>query len=320
MKTRTLGPYTVSEIGLGCMNVSWSGQAATDPVRRAEVAIPGIHAALDAGITLLDTADIYAPTWDQMGHNEIVVAEALESWSGTVDQKARVVIATKGGITRSDGEVWGRNGSVDYLVSCAEASIERLGQRPIALYQHHRLDPAIDLETQIENLGELKNRGLVTALGVSNYSAEELQVALDILGGPADGGVVSVQNEFSPFYRHDADVLDVCERNGVAFLPWSPLGGSKRIAELASGAFPVFSDMASQKQVSVFQVVVAWLLHRSPVMIPLPGATRPESVTDSALASSLELGADEMDALTASLPPSLPRSAELDPAPPRRAA
>jgi aryl-alcohol dehydrogenase-like predicted oxidoreductase len=318
MKTRQLGLYTVGEIGLGCMNVSWSNQAATDPVTRAEIAIPGIHAALDAGMTLLDTADIYAPTWDQMGHNEIVVREAFDSWQGTPEQKSAVVIATKGGITRSDGEVWGRNGTLDYLVRAAEASCERLQVDTIALYQHHRLDPGLDLETQIENLGELKNRGLVDAIGVSNYSAEQLQVALDILGGPTQGGVVSVQNEYSPFYRHDADVLDVCERHGIAFLPWSPLGGSKRIAELVSGSHPVFSELAKQKGISVPRLVIAWLLHLSPVMIALPGATRSESVADSAAASDVALTPEEMAALGDGLPESLPRSAELKPVPPRR--
>ncbi len=113
MKTRRLGHTEVSAIGLGCMNVSWKGRAATDPVRRRESAIPGFHRALDEGITLLDTANIYAPTWDQIGHNEIVVREAFDSWSGSAESKAKVVLATKGGITRSVGEVWGHTGSDD---------------------------------------------------------------------------------------------------------------------------------------------------------------------------------------------------------------
>lgn len=318
MKTRRIGPVTVSEVGLGCMNVSWANRAGTDPVRRAEIAIPGIHAALDAGITLLDTADIYAPTFDTVGHNEILVKEAFDSWSGTPEQKAKVVIATKGGITRSEGEVWGRDGSLDHLVRAAEASRERLGVDTIALYQHHRLDPDIPLETQIENIGALKSHGLIAHIGVSNYSAEHLQVAVDILGGPEEGGVVSVQNEFSPFYRQDADVLDLCEQHGIAFLPWSPLGGSKRVDEIIRGDFPVLSDMAQTKGISVVRLVVAWLLHLSPVMIPLPGATRPESVADSAAATDVTLTADDVAAISAGLPVSEARRAELDPAPPRR--
>jgi aryl-alcohol dehydrogenase-like predicted oxidoreductase len=318
MKTRQIGPLTVSEIGLGCMNVSWANRAGTDPTRRAEVAIPGIHAALDAGITLLDTADIYAPTFDSVGHNEILVKEAFDSWSGTPEQKAQVVIATKGGITRSAGEVWGRDGSLDHLVRAAEASRERLGVDTIDLYQHHRLDPDIPLETQIENMGALRSHGLIANIGVSNYAAEHLTVALDILGGPGDGGVVSVQNEFSPFYRQDAKVLELCEEHGIAFLPWSPLGGSQRVTEIVRGDFPVLSDMARRKGISVPRLVVAWLLHLSPVMIPLPGATRPESVADSAAAANVELSADEVAAITEGLPASEERRAELSPAPPRR--
>ncbi len=145
------------------MNVSWiwSNGAALDPVRRQESAIPAIHAGLDAGITLLDTADIYAPTWDAFGHNEIFAAEALRTWSGTKEQKSRVVIATKGGITRKPGEVWSRNGSLDYLLRAAEASAGRLGVDKIDLWQHHRLDPSIEFETQVENIGVLKERGIV---------------------------------------------------------------------------------------------------------------------------------------------------------------
>ena len=318
MKTRSIGSLTVSEIGLGCMNVSWPGRSGTHPDTRAEIAIPGIHAALDAGITFLDTADIYAPAWDAVGHNEILVREAVDSWSGTPEQKEAIVIATKGGITRSPGEVWGRDGSLQYLLRAAENSRQRLQLDTIPLYQHHRLDPDIDLETQIENLGVLKDRGIIHAIGVSNYSADQLRVAIDILGGPRDGGVVSVQNEFSPFYRQDADVLELCESEGITFLPWSPLGGSKKVAGLASGQFPVLSDMASEKGVSVQRLVVAWLLHLSPVMVPLPGATRPESVRDSALASEVIVTPEEATRIWQALPESEPRREELDPAPPRR--
>jgi aryl-alcohol dehydrogenase-like predicted oxidoreductase len=320
MKTRHIGPLEVSEIGLGCMNTSWKGRSGTNPDTRASIAIPGIHAALDAGITLLDTADIYAPTFDTVGHNEILVREAFDSWTGSAEQKARVVIATKGGIKRSEGEVWGRDGSLDHLVAAAEASRERLALDTIPLYQHHRLDPDIDLETQIENVGELKARGIIANIGVSNYSAAQLEVALAILGGPSEGGVVSVQNEFSPFYRQDADVLDICEARGLAFLPWSPLGGSKRVVEIVNGDFPVLQTMAAAKDISVPRLVIAWLLALSPVMVPLPGATRPESVTDSALAADVALTADEVAEIKDGLPESEPRRAELDPAPPGRGA
>ena len=318
MKTRRLGHTEVSAVGLGCMNVSWEGQAATDPVRRREVAIPGFHRALDEGITLLDTANIYAPTWDQLGHNEIVVREAFDSWSGSTEAKKKVVIATKGGITRSVGDVWGRNGSFDHLLASAEASRERLKLDVIPLYQHHRLDPHLDLETQVEAMGELKARGIIDQIGVSNYSVRELTVALNILGGPDDGGVVSVQNELSPFYRHDLNVLDLCESRGIAFLPWSPLGGSGRVERLVTGEVGAFAEVAASHGISVPRLVIAWLLASSPVIIPLPGATREETVSDAAAAVDVEPSPDEVAKLNASLPESEPRRDELDPAPPLR--
>ena len=317
MHTRRLGPWQVSALGLGCMNVSWPGRAATDPERRYSHAIPGMHAALDAGVTFLDTANIYAPAWDAIGHNEEVVKEALSMWEG---DKSNLVIATKGGISRSEGEVWGRNGSLDHLLHAVEQSMEHLGVEQIQLYQHHRQDPTIDLETQIENFGELKSRGLIQQIGLSNYSAEQLRVAIDILGGPHDGGVISIQNEFSPFYRNDLDVLDVCTEFGLAFLPWSPLGGKQRIPELESGSFGGFAEMAADKGVSVERLVIAWLLHYSPVIIPIPGPTRPENVRDTMAAADLALTADEVATLSESLPESLPKSDELLPFPPRRGA
>jgi len=317
MQTRRLGPWQVSALGLGCMNVSWPGRAATDPERRYSHAIPGMHAALDAGVTFLDTANIYAPAWNAIGHNEEVVKEALSMWDG---DKSNLVIATKGGITRSEGEVWGRNGSLDHLLSAVEQSMTHLGVDQIQLYQHHRQDPTIDLETQIENFGELKSRGLIQHIGLSNYSAEQLRVAIDILGGPDDGGVISIQNEFSPFYRNDLDVLDVCVEHGLAFLPWSPLGGKQRIPELESGSFGGFAEMAADRGVSVERLVIAWLLHYSPVIIPIPGPTRPENVRDTMAAADLALTNDEVTVLTESLPEGMPKSEELLPFPPRRGA
>lgn len=318
MQSRRLGPWHVSAVGLGCMNVSWPGGAGTDPERRYRHAIAGIHAALDAGVTLLDTANIYAPSWNTVGHNEALVREAVDTWPGSSDQKQKLVIATKGGITRAQGEVWGRNATLDHLLSAAEKSCVALGVDRIALYQHHRLDPAIDLETQIDNLGELQRRGLVDNIGVSNYSAEQLRVAVDILGGPDDGGVVSVQNEFSPFYRHDLDVLDICQQFGLAFFPWSPLGGRNRIPQLESGEVGGFAEMATTKEISVQRLVIAWLLHYSPTLIAIPGATKPETVLDSVAAADVALSREEVALLTASLPESVPKSDELFPAPPRR--
>lgn len=315
MRKLQLGHTQVSAIGIGCMNVSWvwSNGAALDPIRRYESAIPAIHTALDAGITLLDTADIYAPTWDAFGHNELFVAEALRTWSGTKAQKDEVVIATKAGITRQPGEKWGRNASLDYLLRAAEASAGRLGVEKIALWQHHRLDPSINLETQVENLGVLKERGIVDQIGVSNYDAEQLEKAIAILGGPKDGGIVSIQNEFSPRYRYDLDVLEVCEKYGVVFLPWSPLGGVRTKEVLANQS--IFEKLAPSYSASPFALALAWEMKTAAVVLPIPGATRADSVLDCVAALDIELSTEDFDLINQNLPEQAEYSSELLPKP-----
>jgi aryl-alcohol dehydrogenase-like predicted oxidoreductase len=318
MKQHKLGNRQVSAIGVGCMNVSWiwSNGAALDPVRRQESAIPAIHAALDAGVTLLDTADIYAPTWDAFGHNEIFVAEALRTWSGTKEQKDKVVVATKAGISRQPGERWGRNGSLDYLLRAAEASAGRLGVEKIDLWQHHRLDPEIVFETQVANILALKERGIVDQIGVSNYDARQLEIAIKIAGGPDDGGIVSIQNEFSPRYRYDLDVLEVCEKYGVAYLPWSPLGGMNNKKAITDS--DAFEEVANKHNVSKYAIALAWEIKTSPSVIPIPGATRTESILDCITALDVTLSDDAFEYLNANLPEQAEYSSELVPKPAHR--
>jgi aryl-alcohol dehydrogenase-like predicted oxidoreductase len=318
MKQHKLGNRQVSAIGIGCMNVSWiwSNGAALDPVRRQESAIPAIHAALDAGVTLLDTADIYAPTWDAFGHNEIFVAEAVRTWSGTKEQKNKVVIATKAGISRQPGERWGRNGSLDYLLRAAEASAGRLGVEKIDLWQHHRLDPDVVFETQVANILALKERGIVDQIGVSNYDAKQLEIAIKIAGGPDDGGIVSIQNEFSPRYRFDLDVLAVCEKYGVAYLPWSPLGGMNNKKAITDS--DAFEEVANKHGVSKYAIALAWEIKTSPSVIPIPGATRTESILDCITALDVALSDDEFEYLNAKLPEQAEYSSELMPKPAHR--
>jgi aryl-alcohol dehydrogenase-like predicted oxidoreductase len=318
MKQHKLGNRQVSAIGVGCMNVSWiwSNGAALDPVRRQESAIPAIHAALDAGVTLLDTADIYAPTWDAFGHNEIFVAEALRTWSGTKEQKDKVVVATKAGISRQPGERWCRNGSLDYLLRAAEASAGRLGVEKIDLWQHHRLDPEIVFETQVANILALKERGIVDQIGVSNYDAKQLEIAIKIAGGPDDGGIVSIQNEFSPRYRYDLDVLAVCEKYGVAYLPWSPLGGMNNKKAITDS--DAFEEVANKHNVSKYAIALAWEIKTSPSVIPIPGATRTESILDCITALDVTLSDDDFEYLNANLPEQAEYSSELMPKPAHR--
>lgn len=315
---RTIGPWKVSAMGFGCMQLSGMSSANASILQESERAFGVIHGALDAGVTLLDTADIYAPSWDTFGHNESLVGAAFKSWSGTTEQKAKVLIATKGGITRGAGESWGRSSSLDYLLRAVENSTQRLEVEKIQLWQHHRLDPSMVFEEQFENVLEIQSRGLVERIGVSNYSAEQLRKAIKMGGRPEEGGLVSVQNEYSPRYRHQSEVLDICEENGIAFLPWSPLGGSGNAPQLIGGEFASFAELGKKKGVSAFALTISWLLHTSSSMIPIPGTTRLSSLLDDLVGTGISLTDDEMTLLNSSLPENAEVSDELDDQPPYR--
>ena len=278
-----------------------------------ERAISTIHRALDLGITLLDTSNIYAPTWDTGGHNEALVAEAIRSYGGPADL-TRVLLTTKGGIIRSEGEVWGRDSSDDALRRACEDSLEQLGVDVIELYQHHRHDPVRSYADQMRAMLALKDAGLVRRVGLSNATLPELEVALDVLGGPADGGIVSVQNEYSPRYRGDADVLARCTELGIAFLPWSPLGGADQAHDVGS-TYADFAEVGAEVGASPQETVLAWLLALSPVVIPIPGATRPQTIDSIVRAASVSLSAEQFDRLqrtqpadTSMYPEDMPRS------------
>ncbi len=305
--TRTLGPYEVTAVGLGCMPLSMATDRNKWILEDREAAIGVIHAALDAGVQLLDTADIYAPAWNAMGHNEKIVGEAFRTWSGTPEQKSKVVIATKGGITRAKGDNWwgipGRNASKHYLYRAVEASAAKMGLSKIPLWQHHRLDPSITFEEQFENVLTLKDHGYVGAIGLSNVNAEQLRRAIKIGGTPAQGGVVSVQNEYSPRYRLWSEVIDICNEHGIAYLPWSPLGGGSNFQKIASGELGAFDRIAASKGVSPYALTIAWHLNQFPTSIPIPGASKATSILDSLTGASITLSAGEIAELNASCPP-----------------
>ncbi len=283
MKTRTLGPFTVSAIGLGAMPLSMGANKRPD----REQAIATVHAALDAGVTYIDTADIYAPTWDSMGHNEEIVAEALASYGGT----EHVIVGTKGGITRGEGETWGRDGSPEYIRHAVVASLKALRTDVIDLYQWHRPDRWRIYGEVIQTFKELLDEGKIRAVGISNANIEEIDVALEVLG---EGGLASVQNEFSPRFRSSRDELEHCGKHGVAFLPWSPLGGTGAHSKDVGQTYPVFHEIGQERGVGPQQVVLAWELALGEHVIPIPGASRPESVRDSAKAADLDLLDDEI--------------------------
>ncbi len=257
-----------------------------------EQAIRTIQAALESGITLIDTADIYAPSWDSMGHNERLVAKALRAYGGTPDD---VVIATKGGITRSQ-EGGGRDGSPEYLRRAVQQSLDALGVDVIDLYYWHRPDRHRLYSEVMMTFADLKKEGLIKEIGISNANVEEIEVAVEVLG---DGGLAAVQNEFSPRFHHTSKAeLDFCGELGVAFLPWSPLGGTSGDAKRVGEKHPAIARVAQTHDVSPQQVTLAWELSLGRHVIPIPGASRPESVRDSALARDLVLSREELDTIS----------------------
>lgn len=288
MKTRQLGPFTVSAIGFGAMQFSLGREVYPSE----EQAIRTTHAALDAGITFIDTAAIYAPSWDTMGHNEQIVGKALRAYGGDTDQ---IVVGTKGGITRGPGESWGRDASLASLRAEVEASLTALQTDVIDLYQWHRPDRSMVYAEAIGNFKTLQDEGKIKTIGISNANIEEIEIAIEVLG---PDGLVSVQNEFSPVFRSSADELDYCQEHGISFLPWSPLSGAGGSATIGD-RYSAFAEIGRDHGVSAQQVILAWQLSLGDRVIPIPGASRSESIVDSAHAADLELSAEELERCSA---------------------
>ncbi len=283
MQTRTLGTHQVGAIGLGLMTFDQSG---TQPRQQL---LDTVTAALDAGVTLFDTADAYGPGDERgieaQGDNERLIASLLDEL-GVRDQ---VVLATKGGHVRTEGGGWDTDSSAAHLRSAVDASLGRLGVEQIAVWQHHRPDPGTAYDDVIGTLKEIADSGKVGAVGLSNADPDQIRSAHAVLGD----ALVSVQNQFSPAFRSSRPEIDVCEELGLAFLPWSPLGGLGSAKDLAS-QHPAFAEVAEAHGVSAQQIALAWELAQSPCVIPIPGAKRPTSILDSARAADLQLSADEI--------------------------
>ena len=280
MKQRALADLTVSAIGLGGMPMSIEGRP--DTAR----SVATIHAALDAGVTLIDTADAYHQHADEVGHNEELIADALRSWGGDATS---VLVATKGGHLRPGDGSWTRNGDPAYLKQAARDSAKRLGVDAIGLYQFHRPDPKVPYAESVGALVELLDEGVIVRAGISNATVAQIDEANAVLGGR----LVSVQNQFSPAFRSSQGELEHCAGLGIAFLPWSPLGGISNAGELGAN-HAAFAEVADAHGVSPQQVALAWELSLADVVIPIPGASRPSSIQDSVLASDLQLTDDEL--------------------------
>ncbi|MDT0213228.1 aldo/keto reductase [Rothia sp. ARF10] len=283
MQTRALGNTQVGAIGLGLMTFDQTGSQPRQQL------LDTVTAALDAGVTLLDTADAYGPGEEKgagaQGENERLIASILDE----LGVRDRVLLATKGGHVRTEGGGWDTDSSADHLREAVDASLGRLGVEQLALWQHHRPDPDIPYDEVIGTLKEIADSGKVARVGLSNANPEQIRAAHAVLGD----ALVSVQNQFSPAFRSSRPEIDVCEELGLAFLPWSPLGGLGDAKDLAE-KYPAFAEVARDHGVSAQQVALAWELAQSPVVIPIPGAKRPQSITDSAAAADLELTDEEL--------------------------
>jgi aryl-alcohol dehydrogenase-like predicted oxidoreductase len=275
----------VGAIGLGGMPMSVEGRP------DAPRSIATIHAALDAGVTLIDTADAYHLYAGEVGHNESLIAGALASWGGDT---SGVLVATKGGHLRPGDGTWTREGSPEYLRRACDESLKRLGTDAIGLYQFHRPDPKVPYADSIGALKELHEDGKIRMAGISNADPDQIRTAREILGE----ALVSVQNQFSPAFRSSEPELDLCTELGLAFLPWSPLGGIGQAGHLGS-THAAFDRVAQQLGVSPHRTCLAWMLAKSPVVIPIPGASRPETIRDSAAAAELELSPEQFAELDA---------------------
>ncbi len=293
MRTRSIGNDTVGRtevgaIGLGLMTFDQSGAQPREQLAAT------VRAALDAGVTLFDTADAYGPGdekgADAQGENERLIASLLDEL-GVRDQ---VLLATKGGHVRTDGGGWDTDSTPAHLRQAVDDSLARLGVEQIALWQHHRPDPDVSYDDVIGTLKEVADSGKVRMIGLSNADPDQIRAAHSVLGDH----LVSVQNQFSPKFRSSKPEIDVCAELGLAFLPWSPLGGLGDAKSLAE-KHPAFAEIAEARGVSAQQVALAWELAQAPVVIPIPGAKRPQSITDSAAAAEIDLTADELAALDA---------------------
>ncbi len=285
MNKRVIGGQVVSAIGLGGMPMSIEGRPSESQ------SIETIHAALDAGVTFFDTADAYHWHADEVGHNETLFAKAIASWSGDT---TGVLVATKGGHLRPGDGRWTQNGHPAYLKEAAKASLARLGGDAIGLYQFHRPDPGVPYADSVGALRDLLDEGVIRMAGISNASVDQIREAQQVL----DGDLVSVQNRFSPSFRSSQVELEYANEIGIAFLPWSPLGGIGKAGDLGS-TNDAFQKVADAHGVSPQQIALAWELALAPVVVPIPGASKPRSIQDSVLAADLVLTEDEISSLSA---------------------
>ena len=271
------GNLTVNRLGYGAMRIT--GKGIWGPPQDHAAAIATLRRAVELGVNFIDTADSYGPNV-----SEELIAEAL------VPYPPGVVIATKGGWERPGPGQWTHNASPSHLREAVDGSLKRLRLDRIEIYQLHTPDLAVSFEASVETLARLREQGKVRHIGLSNVTREHIERARKIVP------IVSVQNRYSFADREWDYVVNYCEENGIVFIPWAPLGSGKRASE-------VLEKVAKKLNATPLQVALAWLLKRSPAMLPIPGTSSPKHLDENVAAASLELPQAEFELLSAVTPP-----------------
>ena len=268
------GDLIVNRLGFGAMRITgkgiWGEPADRDEALRVLRRLP------ELGVNFIDTADSYGPYV-----SEDLIAEALRPYKG-------LVIATKGGLTRHGPDQWVALGRREYLRQCVLMSLRRLGVERIDLWQLHRIDPRTDRDEQFEVIADMQKEGLIRHVGLSEVSVEEIEAAKKYFP------VVSVQNMYNLVTRQSEDVLDYCEQENIAFIPWFPLAAGSLARDGT-----VLDKVAKRVGASPAQVALAWVLKRSPVMLPIPGTSRVKHLEENVAAASIELTDADFERLDA---------------------
>ena len=262
------GDLSVNQLGFGAMRITGEGIWGWPPDR--DNARKVLRRAVELGVDLIDTADAYGPET-----SELLIAEALHPYPKDL------VIATKGGLTRPGPGQWVPNGRPEYLTRCVENSLKRLQLERIDLYQLHRIDPKVPMEESLGALKKMQQAGKIRHLGLSEVSPEEIDRARKVLP------IVSVQNQYNIGNRKWEKTLAYCEKEGLGFMPWSPIGGNRGLKDIALEA------AAKDYHASVVQLALAWLLHRSPAMLPIPGTSSVAHLEENMAAAKLKLTAED---------------------------
>ncbi|MGC1298081.1 MAG: aldo/keto reductase [Alloacidobacterium sp.] len=257
------GDLTVNRLGYGAMRIT--GPGVWGPPADKEAALATLRTAIDLGVNLIDTADSYGPAI-----SEQLIAEALYPYP------ADLVIATKGGWERPGPNQWTHNASPKHLTDALEGSLKRLRRERIDIYQLHAPDNVVSFEVSVEALARLREQGKIRHVGLSNVTREHIERAGKIVP------IVSVQNRYSVADRESDFIVDYCEENDIAFLPWAPIGQARE-------AHDVIKQVADQLHATSFQVALAWLLKRSKVILPIPGTASIKHLEENIASASLEL-------------------------------